>query len=79
MPLKQNQLQLHILVDLVSPLQAGKDTQELQHVSKAKKACIETAQTELRDLQKQRDSLLARIGNFVHDSVPQSSDEVWSL
>lgn len=56
--------------------QAGGNADDLQEKSKdVKKKIAETEEREQAVIKK-RDSLLASMGNLVHDSVPISQDEV---
>jgi seryl-tRNA synthetase len=56
--------------------QAKEDTAELQERSKGLKQSIASAEEESQRLERGRDATLAGIGNYVHDSVPVSADEV---
>jgi len=56
--------------------QAKEDTAELQERSKGLKQSIAAAEEESVRLERGRDATLAGIGNYVHDSVPVSADEV---
>ncbi|KAK9828382.1 hypothetical protein WJX81_002118 [Elliptochloris bilobata] len=55
---------------------AKEDTADLQERSKALKQSIATTEEESARLESKRDAALATIGNYVHDSVPVSADEV---
>lgn len=57
-------------------LQRGENSDDLQSQSKAKRAKIEVALGRSQEARTMRDSALSRIGNYVHDSVPVSNDEV---
>lgn len=57
-------------------LQEKKDTAELQAQSKQKKKEIEQAELATKEALDQRDAAVVVIGNYVHDSVPVSADEV---
>ena len=59
-------------------MQIGQDTTSLQNESKQKKAAIEAAQAETQSTTEQRDAALNRIGNHLHEDVPQSNNEVRS-
>ncbi len=56
--------------------QEKKDTAELQAQSKEKKKGIEQAEGATKEALDLRDAAVMVIGNYVHDSVPVSSDEV---
>lgn len=57
-------------------LQEKKDTAQLQSESKEKKLQIEQAEVATREASELRDAAVGIIGNYVHDSVPISKDEV---
>ena len=57
-------------------LQEKKDTIELQARSKEYKVQIEEAEAATKAAIKERDDAVGVIGNWVHDSVPISNDEV---
>ena len=59
-------------------LQEKKDTTELQARSKEYKVQIEEAEAATKAAIKERDDAVGVIGNWVHDSVPISNDEVRS-
>lgn len=56
--------------------QEKKDTAKLQSESKVKKAQIEQAELATKEASERRDAAVSIIGNYVHDSVPVSQDEV---
>jgi seryl-tRNA synthetase len=57
-------------------LQEKKDTTELQAKSKQYKVEIDEAESATKAAIKERDDAVGVIGNYVHDSVPISNDEV---
>ena len=57
-------------------MQAKQDASELQTQSKKMKEDIEREQASLTQNLADRDAELSKIGNYVHDSVPVSNDEV---
>ena len=57
-------------------MQEKRDTAELQAQSKQKKKEIEQAELATKEASDLRDAAVVVIGNYVHDSVPVSSDEV---
>lgn len=59
-------------------MQEKKDTAELQAQSKQKKKEVEQAELATKEASDLRDAAVVVIGNYVHDSVPVSSDEVRS-
>ena len=60
-------------------MQRGENTDDLQSQSKAKRARVEVAVRHSQEAHALRDNELGRIGNYVHESVPISNDEVQSL
>ena len=57
-------------------MQAKKDASELQEQSKKFKQDIVEAEADTKRAIEDRDQALRVIGNYVHDSVPVSNDEV---
>ena len=57
-------------------LQAKQDASELQEQSKELKVRVESAEKTARDVSEERDRAIQPIGNYVHETVPVSNDEV---
>lgn len=60
----------------ISSTQAKQDAAHLQEQSKNIKQNIEEAEKTSQKAQEARDRALELVGNYVHESVPVSSDEV---
>lgn len=58
---------------------AGEDTSAMIKNTEDNKKSAAEKEAEVRELLKQLNSKLEVIGNFVHDSVPVSNDEVYDL